>query len=259
MSLRTSITIESGQRGSWLFSKFKNHWFHIKRQRPLTEHCHTLDALGEYWLIARVHCSGKFSFFSEGIEIACPTRRWFWIFYPPWSLTVGELSDSSLILEGVMSRAALPSNRFKHACMFHHSSTVFPTDTKEVVALLSEATETITIESCSSPPVVARKTKNLIDCQFREPTSIGALAKQLRLSPTIFGRLFKKQFGITPVTYRNQLRIMAACVALMNGSSIMETMQEIGFNDLSRFNKQFKKVAATTPKRYKSQKNQHDL
>lgn len=61
----------------------------------------------------------------------------------------------------------------------------------------------------------------------------------------------KKDFGITPVEYRSRLRISSAIEHLVYGTTILETSFSVGFNDLSRFYKQFKKITLLSPGKYK--------
>ncbi|MFZ4724127.1 MAG: helix-turn-helix domain-containing protein [Paludibacter sp.] len=69
-------------------------------------------------------------------------------------------------------------------------------------------------------------------------------------------RFFKMQVGMTIFEYLNQIKIEFACKLLMNKNmSVMDVAFDSGFNNLSHFNKQFKKNTGLTPLEYKQRYN----
>jgi AraC-like DNA-binding protein len=70
-------------------------------------------------------------------------------------------------------------------------------------------------------------------------------------------RFFKMQVGMTIFEYLNQIKIEFACKLLMNKNmSVMDIAFDSGFNNLSHFNKQFKKNTGLTPLEYKQRYNE---
>jgi len=70
-------------------------------------------------------------------------------------------------------------------------------------------------------------------------------------------RFFKTQVGMTIFEYLNQIKIEFACKLLMNKNmSVMDVAFDSGFNNLSHFNKQFKKNTGLTPLEYKQRYNE---
>jgi AraC-like DNA-binding protein len=70
-------------------------------------------------------------------------------------------------------------------------------------------------------------------------------------------RFFKMQVGMTIFEYLNQIKIEFACKLLMNKNmSVMDVAFDSGFNNLSHFNKQFKKNTGLTPLEYKQRYNE---
>lgn len=55
----------------------------------------------------------------------------------------------------------------------------------------------------------------------------------------------------SPVAYRNQLRVYDASVKMLKGESIAKAAHDVGFQDLSRFNKQFKVKMRAIPSQFK--------
>lgn len=89
---------------------------------------------------------------------------------------------------------------------------------------------------------------------FHEDISIEKLAQIAHLSKSYFMSCFKKAAGISAIEYLTQLRINAACEAL---SSTEKMVSEIafgcGYDNLSNFNRQFKKIAGCSPNEYRKQ------
>jgi AraC-like DNA-binding protein len=59
-------------------------------------------------------------------------------------------------------------------------------------------------------------------------------------SPSAFSRAFRRHTGATFVQYVNQMRVNSACELLISGNaSIAAICYQVGFNNLSNFNRQF--------------------
>jgi AraC-like DNA-binding protein len=69
-------------------------------------------------------------------------------------------------------------------------------------------------------------------------------------------RFFRLNMEMTLFEYLNKLKIEFACKLLMDQDlSIMEVCFDSGFNNLSHFNKQFKKITGLTPSEYRKRFN----
>jgi AraC-like DNA-binding protein len=73
-------------------------------------------------------------------------------------------------------------------------------------------------------------------------------------TPSAFSRAFKAHTGMTFVRYVNRLRIDRACELLVNSSqSVADICYQVGFNNLSNFNRQFVDVKALSPSSFRRQ------
>ncbi|WP_118180540.1 AraC family transcriptional regulator [Paraburkholderia phosphatilytica] len=90
--------------------------------------------------------------------------------------------------------------------------------------------------------------KNLSQ-ELRE-TELAELSGQ---SVSAFSRYFRRHTGVPFVQYVNRLRINLACQLLMSGElTITEICYQVGFNNLSNFNRQFLLLKEMSPSRWRT-------
>lgn len=93
--------------------------------------------------------------------------------------------------------------------------------------------------------------KRKIDLRFTESENIKDLLKK-NFNYSYISREFKKRYGMSPVEYRNQLRIMQTSYELMfNKESILETSSKNGIHDAKFFYKKFNHLLRTNPSSFK--------
>jgi len=86
---------------------------------------------------------------------------------------------------------------------------------------------------------------------FNKPIKLEDVASTVNISPTAFCRYFKKHTGKTFLSFLNEMRIGHACKLMVEGKiPISIASLESGFNNLSHFNDQFKRVMKLTPTEY---------
>lgn len=81
---------------------------------------------------------------------------------------------------------------------------------------------------------------------------IGELAQESHMSETHFRRVFQKIMNMTPSDYLNLVRVQMACEYMKKHTDSMELVAErCGFQSVSTFNRNFKKVLNITPYQWK--------
>jgi len=91
-----------------------------------------------------------------------------------------------------------------------------------------------------------------IQNNYRKKININDVARLVNMSPSAFSHFFKKRTYRSFTDYLIDLRISHACRLLIETDmSIANISEEIGFNNLSNFNKVFKKRKRKTPKEYR--------
>ena len=83
---------------------------------------------------------------------------------------------------------------------------------------------------------------------FTEDFSVEQLAEMCCLSVGSFRRSFSQCVGMSPVEYRNKLRIQKAVTLLKTGEmTVGEVAQAVGIPDLKYFSKLFKRYTGVSP------------
>ena len=94
--------------------------------------------------------------------------------------------------------------------------------------------------------------KEYIECNFDQPISLDRLAHLVDMSVTNFRREWKKLYGVSPLQYRDDLRLSYAKEYLNSGYySVSEIAHKCGFDDVSYFVRFFKKQTGITPGDFK--------
>ncbi|MCS6824592.1 MAG: AraC family transcriptional regulator [Cytophagaceae bacterium] len=89
---------------------------------------------------------------------------------------------------------------------------------------------------------------------FREDIKLKDVAQQINMSEAAFSRYFKKKTKKTFSKFISELRIGYACKLLINTDwSIVQIGYESGYNNLSLFNRQFKRITNRQPKQYRKE------
>ena len=94
---------------------------------------------------------------------------------------------------------------------------------------------------------------NYINEHYSEDISINTLSELCEYSEYHFMRFFKKHIGLTCIQYINNLRLEKSSILLTSTNNpIMDISLEVGFDNLSYFNKLFKRKYNLTPKEFRN-------
>ncbi len=86
---------------------------------------------------------------------------------------------------------------------------------------------------------------------FHTPITVEQLADFVNVSPTFLNNLFKKETGITPISYVNHVRVEIAKQLLLSAdTSITIVCEQVGIEDPKYFSRLFKKIEGITPSKY---------
>jgi len=125
-----------------------------------------------------------------------------------------------------------------------------PTDQKTVVysILNTLARETYTEKTYS----VLEPGIQYLHSHYQEDFSVAKLAQLCHVSEEYFRRLFKRQMGKSPASYRNDLRLQKAELYLIHSDvSVREISESLGYFTVSHFIKQFRTQFGVSPLAYR--------
>ena len=87
---------------------------------------------------------------------------------------------------------------------------------------------------------------------YREETEFDRLSRVAGMSRSSLYRQFKLQAGMTVTDYVSQLRIGNACALLINTDKPVALIaDEVGYQNLANFNRQFKSLKKQTPRQFR--------
>lgn len=98
--------------------------------------------------------------------------------------------------------------------------------------------------------VLIKKALTHLEKNYNRTIPVVELSDLTHLSESHFLRLFKKNIGISPIRYLQNLRIEKAKEYIKDGNSFTDVAYETGFFDQSHFNKYFKINVGMIPKQY---------
>lgn len=81
---------------------------------------------------------------------------------------------------------------------------------------------------------------------------VEVLARTAYVSPSYLFRIFRKKMGVTPMHYRNMVRVDKAKLLLLDRALTMEDVAgRVGFEDVKYFSRVFKKETGTSPSEFR--------
>lgn len=198
------------------------------------------------WLLEILEVTlGEYYFLRDGEKISPPGKR-FGVFYPQLSLVRLGVNDVRCKVVGIGGTNLVPHFP-THPVIFHTDFRGAFSSHRDAISIIESAGDVTSIEVCSKPSLISIKAKRLIDENYLDFPSISRIADRLRISHAHLSRTFKRDLGLTPSDYLRKLRVADATSKLSTDEAIVDISHEVGYNDLSRFYKQFRKTTKTSP------------
>ncbi len=199
------------------------------------------------WLLELYELKAGEVFFISGTTHVRPATKCFGVLYPPFTISQACFENANGRLVGVAATESLPAGLTRVPRMFETTSSELPTGVAQVLEIVNRGGSHQSVEMNQKPSLLSVKTKRLIDENYLSFPSIARIARRLGVTHEHLSRQFKRDLGMSPSAYLHQLRLADAPLRLAKGEKIINVSQDIGYNDLSRFYKQFRKTTKTSP------------
>jgi AraC-like DNA-binding protein len=175
-----------------------------------------------------------------------PAHNCFGVLYPPFSLTRVSFQNPRGRVIGIAGSVDLPAEFLSSPLLFN-TSFVSMGSAAAAIDLIRAGTNRHSVKACPSASLLSQKAKRLIDENHLAYPSIARIAQRVGVSHAHLSRQFRKDFGMSPSEYLRKLRVADAPLRLARGEEIINVSFDVGYNDLSRFYKQFRKTTNTSP------------
>ena len=94
--------------------------------------------------------------------------------------------------------------------------------------------------------------KQYIDEHYNENLTLDALADIVRMNKYSLGHLFQKAYGVSPINYMINRRILEAKHLLESTDhSVSQIAEILNFSSLSYFSQRFRKLTGMSPKEHR--------
>ena len=199
------------------------------------------------WLLELYELTSGKVFFKVGEKKLRPATNYFGALFPPFSMCHFMFEDPQGSLTGIASSESLPAEFVGSPIVFDANLAAPPASAKDAIAILRAGFNRQSVDLNPNASLLSIKAKKLIDTNYLHYPAIARIAERLGVSHPHLTRQFKIDFGMSPSEYLRRLRVADAPLRLARGEEIINVSQEVGYNDLSRFYKQFRKTTNTSP------------
>jgi AraC-like DNA-binding protein len=90
-----------------------------------------------------------------------------------------------------------------------------------------------------------------IDAHVCEKLTLDLLEKELFISKSTIERRFQEELNLNPSEFIRKRKLIIAANMLLNGASVLDAGNSVGYADNSHFIKLFKEYFGQTPSKYK--------
>ncbi|GAL24760.1 transcriptional regulator AraC family [Vibrio variabilis] len=172
-----------------------------------------------------------------------------------------EFKSVNLLLEQAALGVKIVGNE-QEAASLHHTirKTCYSDGLDAIIHLLKLLNELSQIEHLETVLDKFHKTEysfethrlnnaiNWIDTHYSQPIQLAEVAHLTSLTENAFCRAFKKATGKTFLQYLNDIRVHEAAQLLIESNrSVTDIAYDVGFTNISSFNRYFKKIKGVSP------------
>lgn len=231
-------------------NKISNELIYLEREHHYTQGFETVDTFGDFSVLAVADLkegSVVLSIGEESISLNGPVA----LYVPKYSVIKWNISTPVLKWSAYITRQSLSDHLKTVTVLTEFDRPVGSIDDLKEIILHSTIQYSF---SKANEQHLDLQIKLFLDQNQTEHLEINQVGAYFGLTSSQVTKIFKKQYAITPVDYRSKVRIFNSMINLLMSQEkkdVTKIALDSGFADLSRFNKQFKKITRTTPSRFK--------
>lgn len=177
--------------------------------------------------------------------------RCFAVFLPPFAIVQASLEHCDVTSNALAFRPLASDELPRQPVLLPGGGETPPRSRTDALEQTRTARSATNIGRARDPVPLAASAKAIIDGEWGASLEIGRIAGRLHASAAVLSRTFRRAYGMPPVRYRHHVRVMDALMQFAEGASPAEVFQDVGFDDLSRFYKIFRKVTCAPPGLYR--------
>ena len=210
-------------------------------------------ATAHYWFASVVTVRAGALGFCDGRGTRLMDAKRFLLYLPAGALVRMPLELAQVATLGITARSVPPG--------WPEQALAIPCELTAQEALCEKALGAVFAQAPWEPhridadcglPANLRALRRRLYAYARGPAPVGRAALELGMAPAVLSRSFSAAYGLSPRQYCQRVRVHAAAVALLGGLSIVQVGLASGWQDLSRFYRQFRHATGETPGRYRA-------
>jgi AraC-like DNA-binding protein len=95
--------------------------------------------------------------------------------------------------------------------------------------------------------------RDYIQENYTQNFNLQEMARSCGLNSSYFSRAFREAVGVPPFEFINRIRVQKACLLLKRTEmTILEIALTVGYNNISFFNRYFRKIMKMSPREYRN-------
>jgi AraC-like DNA-binding protein len=215
---------------------------------------HFIDTYASNWFVGMMPLKGKPVKIKSGNEeiILKPGTA---IFLPKFSIIEWIVECGEYEWYAYMGDFELPLEIIENRFLFTPKSLNFPTTVSDFKKWMLENLKlSFPLVEQKTSSAVALQLKKIIDLYFLEDLQITQAAKKLKMSRVVLTRAFTRAYGLSPLQYRNKLRVFESLKSYSKFKKISSIYSSSGFNNQGQYIKNFRNYLGVKPKTYDGEK-----
>lgn len=241
---------------------YTSNYHHISEHITIFQRTHLwpqnsreIDVFGRYWSLAWLHFPDDqvaLHRLGEKNYLNGPLA----LFIPPFSVIDTEIKGGEIYWQAMISDLPLDDSFPSQATIYERAAhQPIPQSLEEIKKFFLDhqrsAGRSYVVEKVEIVSGVAENVRQFINKNFEEEFSISKISEILGYNHAVIDRAFKKAYGLSPINYRNKMRVLDSIHKLVLGKlNISDIGYDVGFSTPGNFAKQFKKIMKLPPSEF---------